>query len=469
MDSPNPYHHTSSFINLLNSQDDSQILPPNPYECFEHGSANVPVYSTEWSDDDPSEDEPPIAGKKGKKGKKAKKPRRNWSSTEDVVLISGWLNTSKDPVVGNEQKGATFWERIAVYYNSSPKLKGVEKRGHICCKQRWSKVNDAVNKFVGSYLAASKQQTSGQNDDDVVSLAHQIFSKDYGCKFTCEHAWRELRYDQKWIAQSTHGKAKRRKCEADSEPVSVEDKEARPIGVKAAKAAAKAKGKAKLSPVEGEETNALKEIQSIWEIKEKDHAAKEKLIIIKDKKNRTKLLERLLGKTEPLSDIEIELKNKLINESDKLLNEFALVWYSGKEEKQIKLSQVLRIVPGQRTISFSSSGESGAGKTETTKIAMQYLAALGGGSGIEYEILKTNPILEAFGNAKTLRNDNSSRFGKLIEIHFSETRKISGAQIQTFKSGSMYGRRKVISYIVHDSKEDQESVFAIFAVVYRRS
>ncbi|KAG7552510.1 Myb-like domain [Arabidopsis thaliana x Arabidopsis arenosa] len=311
MDSTNPYHHTSSFINLLNSQDDSHILPPNPYECLELGSANVPVFSTEWSDDDPSEDEAPIAGKKGKK---AKKPRRNWSSTEDVVLISGWLNTSKDPVVGNEQKGAVFWERIAAYYNSSPKLKGVEKRGHICCKQRWSKVNDAVNKFVGSYLAASKQQTSGQNDDDVVSMAHQIFSKDYGCKFTCEHAWRELRYDQKWIAQSTHGKAKRRKCEADSDSVGVEDKEARPIGVKAAKAAAKAKGKAKLSPVEGEETNALKEIQSIWEIKQKDHAAKEKLIIIKEKKNRTKLLERLLGKTEPLSDIEIDLKNKLINE-----------------------------------------------------------------------------------------------------------------------------------------------------------
>lgn len=79
------------------------------------------------------------------------------------------------------------------------------------------------------------------------------------------------------------------------------------------------------------------------------------------------------------------------------------------------------------------SGESGAGKTETAKISMQYLAALAGGiSGVESEILQTNFILEAFGNAKTSRNDNSSRFGKLIEIQFSATGKICGAQIQTF-------------------------------------
>ncbi|GAU25919.1 hypothetical protein TSUD_16570 [Trifolium subterraneum] len=90
-----------------------------------------------------------------------------------------------------------------------------------------------------------------------------------------------------------------------------------------------------------------------------------------------------------------------------------------------------------RVIIYIFSGESGAGKTETAKIAMQYLTALGGGSGIEYEILKTNPILEAFGNAKTLRNDNSSRFGKLIEIHFSETGKISGANIQTCRFSSV--------------------------------
>ncbi|KAK4796631.1 hypothetical protein SAY86_028957 [Trapa natans] len=81
------------------------------------------------------------------------------------------------------------------------------------------------------------------------------------------------------------------------------------------------------------------------------------------------------------------------------------------------------------------SGESGAGKTETAKIAMQYLAALGGGStvGIEHEILQTSCILEAFGNSKTSRNDNSSRFGKFIEIHFCTSGKICGAKVQTCK------------------------------------
>ncbi|XP_020244632.1 myosin-1-like isoform X2 [Asparagus officinalis] len=89
------------------------------------------------------------------------------------------------------------------------------------------------------------------------------------------------------------------------------------------------------------------------------------------------------------------------------------------------------------------SGESGSGKTETAKIAMQFLAALGGGSGIEREVLQSNIILEAFGNAKTSINDNSSRFGKLIEIQFLGG-KFCGSRIQTFllEKSRVVGRAK---------------------------
>ncbi|EFJ42839.1 type VIII myosin heavy chain MyoC [Volvox carteri f. nagariensis] len=71
-------------------------------------------------------------------------------------------------------------------------------------------------------------------------------------------------------------------------------------------------------------------------------------------------------------------------------------------------------------------------KTETTKKAMQYFATLAGGTGVEDQVLETNPVLEAFGNAKTLRNHNSSRFGKLIQIHFNGSHHICGATIKTY-------------------------------------
>ncbi|XP_065215422.1 myosin heavy chain, muscle isoform X16 [Planococcus citri] len=89
------------------------------------------------------------------------------------------------------------------------------------------------------------------------------------------------------------------------------------------------------------------------------------------------------------------------------------------------------------------TGESGAGKTENTKKVIAYFATVGASTKkdeaasekkgtLEDQVVQTNPVLEAFGNAKTVRNDNSSRFGKFIRIHFGPSGKLAGADIETY-------------------------------------
>ncbi|NWJ01096.1 MYH7B protein, partial [Crypturellus undulatus] len=111
-------------------------------------------------------------------------------------------------------------------------------------------------------------------------------------------------------------------------------------------------------------------------------------------------------------------------------------------------------------ISVALSGESGAGKTVNTKRVIQYfaiVAALGDTPGkkvgtLEDQIIEANPAMEAFGNAKTIRNDNSSRFGKFIRIHFGPSGKLASADIDIYlleKSRVIFQQPKERSYHIY--------------------
>lgn len=150
----------------------------------------------------------------------------------------------------------------------------------------------------------------------------------------------------------------------------------------------------------------------------------------------------------------------------------------------MKIRDMLR---DERNQTIVVSGESGAGKTVSAKYIMRYFATrenpdepgsrsrAGKGDAMsetEEQILATNPIMEAFGNAKTTRNDNSSRFGKYIEIMFNKHRDIIGAKIRTYlleRSRLVFQPLKERNYhifyqLVAGANESERQEFGLFPV-----
>ncbi|KAF2544289.1 hypothetical protein F2Q70_00024977 [Brassica cretica] len=197
----NPYSDSPSYSYLLHSQNFQYGSYPSSQNFG--GGSEIPPFSSQQPDAPASREDPPVASRE----------RRQWTPADDEVVISVWLNTSKDDVVGNEQKSGTFWKRVAEYYASTPHAKE----------------------------SAERQISSGQSDTDVLKVAHDIYFADHKRKFNLEHAWCVLRFEQKWLSLNTPkptGSSKRNAGEECSQTSSttVGDQEVRPEGSKAAKA-----------------------------------------------------------------------------------------------------------------------------------------------------------------------------------------------------------------------------------------
>uniref|UniRef100_A0AAX7VAA2 Myosin IXA n=1 Tax=Astatotilapia calliptera TaxID=8154 RepID=A0AAX7VAA2_ASTCA len=116
------------------------------------------------------------------------------------------------------------------------------------------------------------------------------------------------------------------------------------------------------------------------------------------------------------------------------------------------------------------SGESGSGKTQSTNFLIHHLTALsqkGFASGVEQIILGAGPVLEAFGNAKTAHNNNSSRFGKFIQVNYQESGTVRGAYVEKYlleKSRLVYQEHNernyhVFYYLLAGASEEERKAF----------
>ncbi|XP_013624371.1 PREDICTED: uncharacterized protein LOC106330459 [Brassica oleracea var. oleracea] len=140
---PNSYNNASKFVDLLTSQ---QSVFGFPQDSVQLSSSQVPYFGTQAHE----------ASNFAEEGSAERREWKQWTPIDDLVLISAWLNTSKDAVVGNEQRCGTFWKRVEAYVAASPKF--IEHREARSSKRR--KCDDGAQ----SSTSHTHETTNGEED-----------------------------------------------------------------------------------------------------------------------------------------------------------------------------------------------------------------------------------------------------------------------------------------------------------------
>ncbi|KAM1116304.1 hypothetical protein TB2_006723 [Malus domestica] len=170
-----------------------------------------------------------------------------FNKDEDHVLISGWLNTSMDTIIGNDQKHQTYWQRIEEYYNQNKWFES-NRTGQML-SQQWQKIQKEVNRFSASLATLYEHNQSGATQQGMIANALATYEALHQKKFNLDHAWVVLRRQPKWLQVVEFLK----KNSTSQTLVEVEqdniDTEKRPLGNKAAKRKMKEAAKNDSTPI----------------------------------------------------------------------------------------------------------------------------------------------------------------------------------------------------------------------------
>lgn len=171
------------------------------------------------------------------------------------------MNTSNDPISGNDKKGDTFWGQIYKDFNKNATTNS--RRDINQLKVHWHRLKSAINDFNGFHSTVSKVRKSGCSDDQLIDEAQEMYTKKHGKPFALLHWWKKLKDAPKWCAYIAQSE-KEKNSTAPIDLTNDKD-EPRPIGREAAKAARRGKRKAEevLDGVVllGENINKIVEVQ----------------------------------------------------------------------------------------------------------------------------------------------------------------------------------------------------------------
>jgi hypothetical protein len=199
--------------------------------------------------------------------KSRKNPLPAWNTEQNLVLISGWIKFGTNSIVGKNQKGETYWGKIAEYCNEHCSFD--PPRDQHACRNRFNYMNKIISKWVGAYDNAKRLKGSGWSDNDVLAKAQEIYAGGKNIQFNLMAEWDALREQPRYSSQvggnnGSESSGSKRSRDSDACGSNTIGSSGRPMGREAAKK--KGKKKSKEAALE----NFDNEMSSFRQFKEKE-------------------------------------------------------------------------------------------------------------------------------------------------------------------------------------------------------